>query len=147
MYPKNRNEAYRNKSTKPTNAKSRSEHMVTLKGAMSKTSFTSTSRGRNNSTTMRAMGIFMIMYIVSNLKRIIDGFHNRLRSNRIGVSNMYNYFILIYFSISFLFFIYLFFTFLNVNVSIPSIMEVGKILNTLKIFKTCPRSKYFIIYG
>ena len=109
--------------------------MVALKGAMSKTSFTSTSRDRNNSTAMRAMGIFMIMYIVSNLKRIIDGFHNRLESNRIGESNMYNYFILIYFSISFCFFIYLFFTFFNANVVIPSIMEVGKILNTLKILK------------
>ena len=58
--------------------------MVALKGAMLKTSFTSTSRGCNNSAAMEAMGMFMIMYIVSNLKRIIDGFHNRLESNRIG---------------------------------------------------------------
>ena len=68
---------------------------------MSKTSFTSTSRGCNNSTAMRAMGMFLIMYIISNLKRTINGFHNRLESNKIGESNMYNYFILIYFSISF----------------------------------------------
>ena len=50
--------------------------MAALKGAMSKTSFTSTSRGRNNSIAMGAIGMFMKMYIVSNLKRIIDGFHN-----------------------------------------------------------------------
>ena len=105
MFLKNRNESYRNKSMKPTNAKSKNEQMVALKGAMSKTSFTSTFRGRNDSTAMGVMGMFMIMYIVSNLKRIINGFHNRLESNRIGESNMYNYFILINFSISFCFFI------------------------------------------
>ena len=72
-------------------------------GAMLKTSFTSTSRDRYNSATMGAMEIIVIMYIISNLKR------NRLESNILGESNMYNYFILIYFSISFCFFIYLFF--------------------------------------
>ena len=91
--------------------------------------------------------MFIIMYIVSNLKHIINGFHNRLESNRIGESNMYNYFILIYFSISFCFFLF-FFTFFNVNIAIPSIMEDSTILNSLKIFKTCPRSsRDFIIYG
>ena len=120
--------------------------MVALKGSMSKTSFTSTSRGCNNSAALGATGMFMIMYMVSNLKHIIDGFHNRLEYNRIGESNMYNYFILIYFSISFLFLFFL--TFFNVNVAIPSIMEDNTILNILKIFKTCPRSsRYFIIYG